>query len=171
MEKLFEETSIVQLVKFLAGHIVSELKRKIEPGHEANDFYYFGLELMLILNMMAFISDEIITEILFQHGKLTETFEFIKCLTQGDIQQKQVTLWFIGNAIGESRANAKILYGNLDIPAILYACMDVPTQFKQVVELVAWIICNLARHKIVEKKDLAMVAAILKYILNNFGSD
>ena len=49
--------------------------------------------------------------------------------------------------------------------------MDVPTQFKQVVELVAWIICNLARHKIVEKKNLAMVAAILKYILNNFGSD
>ena len=126
---------------------------------------------MLILNMMAFISDEVITGILFQHGKLTETFEFIKCLTQGDIQQKQVTLWFIANATGESRANAKILSANLDISAILYGCMDVPTQFKQVVELVAWIICNLARHKIVEKKDLAMVAAILKYILNNFGSD
>ena len=65
MEKLFEETSIVQLVKFLSGHIVSEMNRKVEPGLEANDFYYFGLELMLILNMMAFISDEIITEILF----------------------------------------------------------------------------------------------------------
>ena len=46
--------------------------------------------------------------------------------------------------------------------------MDVPTQFKLVVELVAWIINNLTRHKLVNIKELAMILAIIKYILNNF---
>ena len=46
--------------------------------------------------------------------------------------------------------------------------MDVPTQFKVVVDLVAWIINNLTRHKLVNIKELAMIMAIIKYILNNF---
>ena len=87
------------------------------------------------------------------------------------MQQKQLTLFFLANATGESRTNSQILNDNLDIPAILFVCMDVPTQFKVVVDVVAWIINNLTRHKLVNIKELAMIMAIIKYILNNFQTN
>lgn len=49
--------------------------------------------------------------------------------------------------------------------------MDVPTQFSEVVELVAWNIDNLSRHKLVTKADLPMLAAILKCLLSSCDND
>ena len=49
--------------------------------------------------------------------------------------------------------------------------MDVPTQFAEVVELVAWIIDNMARHKLVTKADLPMLAAILKCLLSSCDNE
>ena len=44
--------------------------------------------------------------------------------------------------------------------------MDVPEQFTEIVELVAWNIDNLARHKVVLKDDLPLLSAILKYLIS-----
>ena len=134
--------------------------------------YLYGLEISWILANIAFGPDQIMSQLLVEQGEFSAIFKFIKDMVlHGDTSQRQMILWLIANITGECKINAKLITDNIDLPTCLYQLIDVHQQSAEVVQVVAWNIDNMARHGLVQKKDLPKLAAILKTLMSKKNED